>query len=393
MALMVLQGNMATAHAARLARTEVIPAYPITPSTLFPEKISSFIADGEMKCQFIKCESEHSAMSACIGASAVGARTATATASQGLALMHELLFIAAGMRMPIVMAVANRTLSAPLNIWCDHQDSIAERDSGWIQLYGENNQEVLDLMLMAYKISEDHRVLLPSMVCLDAFMLTHTVENVEVPDINEVDEFLPPLKPKFAALDPERPMTQGAFVNPDYYMEFRENAHQSMAESYKVIDEVFAQFEKKFGRKRSRISGYKTEDAEIILVSMGSMTGTARFAVDQMRAKGEKVGLVKLTCFRPFPFKEVADLVKKAKIVAIAERNVSVGVCGAVYADFCAATANMEKKARIYDFIIGLGGRDILSSDFEKVIQSAKDAYKQNKEFHLEWINVKKGGR
>ena len=393
MTLMVLQGNMATAHAARLARTEVIPAYPITPSTLFPEKISSFIADGEMKCQFIKCESEHSAMSACIGASAAGARTATATSSQGLALMHELLFIAAGMRVPIVMAAANRALSAPINIWCDHQDTMAERDAGWIQLYGENNQEVLDLMLMAYKISEDPRVLLPSMVCLDAFMLTHTVENVEVPDIKDVDEFLPPYKSKFAALDPERPMTQGAFVNPDYYMEFRENLHQSLAESYKVIDEVFAQFEKKFGRKRSRISGYKTEDAEIILVSIGSMTGTAKDAIDKMRAKGEKVGLVKLTCFRPFPSKEVSEMVRKAKIIAIAERNISLGVCGAIYADFCAATANMEKKARIYDYIIGLGGRDILSSDFEKVIHSAKDAYRQNKEFHLEWINLKKGGR
>jgi pyruvate ferredoxin oxidoreductase alpha subunit len=332
-------------------------------------------------------------MSACIGASATGARTATATSSQGLALMHELLFIAAGMRVPIVMAAANRALSAPINIWCDHQDTMAERDAGWIQLYGENNQEVLDLMLMAYKISEDPRVLLPSMVCLDAFMLTHTVENVEVPDIKEVDEFLPPYKSKFAALDPERPMTQGAFVNPDYYMEFRENLHQSLAESYKVIDEVFAQFEKKFGRKRSRISGYKTEDAEIILVSIGSMTGTAKDAIDKMRAKGEKVGLVKLTCFRPFPSKEVSEMVRKAKIIAIAERNISLGVCGAIYADFCAATANMEKKARIYDYIIGLGGRDILSSDFEKVIHSAKDAYRQNKEFHLEWINLKKGGR
>jgi len=393
MAKMVIQGNMATAHAARLARTEVIPAYPITPSTLFPEKISSFIANGEMKCQFIKCESEHSAMSACIGASAAGARTATATSSQGLALMHELLFVAAGMRLPIVMAVANRTLSAPLNIWCDHQDSMSERDSGWLQFYGETNQEVLDLMLMAFRISEDHRVLLPSMVCLDAFVLTHTVENVDLPDITEVDEFLPPLKPRFVALDPERPMTVGAFVNPDYYMEFRENAHESLAESYKVIDEVFEGFYRKFGRRCSRVSEYRTEDAEIILVTIGSMTGTARVAVDRMREKGEKVGLVKVTCYRPFPFKEVTDLAKRAKVVAIVERNISLGVCGAVYADFCAATANLSDKARVYDYIIGLGGRDILVSDFEKIVQSAKQAYARNKVFHLEWINVKKEGR
>ena len=232
----VIKGNMATALGAKLARTEVIPAYPITPSTLFPEKISEYVANGEMDCQFVLVESEHSAMSACIGASATGARTCTSTASQGLALMHEMLFIASGMRLPIVVAVGNRALSAPINIWCDHQDSISERDTGWMQFYAEKNQEALDLMIMAFKIAEDKRVLLPAMVGLDAFVLTHTMEAVDIPEQEDVDKFLPSYTPPFGVLDPAKPMTFGSFGTPDYYMEFKYAQTKALEDSEKVID-------------------------------------------------------------------------------------------------------------------------------------------------------------
>ncbi|MEO2151093.1 MAG: pyruvate ferredoxin oxidoreductase, partial [Thermococcus sp.] len=242
----VMKANEAAAWAAKLAKPKVIAAFPITPSTLVPEKISEFVANGELDAEFIKVESEHSAISACVGASAAGVRTFTATASQGLALMHEVLFIAAGMRLPIVMAIGNRSLSAPINIWNDWQDSISERDTGWLQFYAENNQEALDLILIAYKVAEDERVLLPAMVGFDAFILTHTVEPVEIPDQELVDEFLGEYEPKHAYLDPKRPITQGTLAFPAHYMEARYTVWEANENARKVIDEAFAEFEKKF---------------------------------------------------------------------------------------------------------------------------------------------------
>ncbi|MGC9060403.1 MAG: pyruvate synthase subunit PorA [Thermoplasmata archaeon] len=388
---MVLRGNMATAYAAKLARVEVIPAYPITPSTLFPEKISEFVANGEMNCQFVKCESEHSAISACVGASAAGARVATATSSQGLALMHEVLFIAAGMRLPIVMAVGNRALSAPINIWCDHQDTIAERDSGWLQFYAEKNQETLDLMLMAFKICEDHRVLLPAMVGMDAFVLTHTMECVEIPDQKDVDEFLPPYKP-FYKLDVENPMTFGAFSSPDNYMEFRYAVQMAMESATKVIDEVFAEFERKFGRKYARVVPFMVEDAEVVFVSMGSMTGTVKEGVRKLRAEGKKAGAIKITTLRPFPADLLKKYLKNAKVVVVLERNISLGFGGAVYPEISALFVNSKarKKPKIYDFILGLGGRDIMIKDIIEAYESAIRAYEEGREDLVEWIGVKK---
>ncbi|MGB9635830.1 MAG: pyruvate synthase subunit PorA [Thermoplasmata archaeon] len=387
----VLRGNMATAYAAKLARVEVIPAYPITPSTLFPEKISEFVANGEMNCQFVKCESEHSAISACVGASAAGARVATATSSQGLALMHEVLFIAAGMRLPIVMAVGNRALSAPINIWCDHQDTIAERDSGWLQFYAEKNQETLDLMLMAFKICEDHRVLLPAMVGMDAFVLTHTMECVEIPDQKDVDEFLPPYKP-FYKLDVENPMTFGAFSSPDNYMEFRYAVQMAMESATKVIDEVFAEFERKFGRKYARVVPFMVEDAEVVFVSMGSMTGTVKEGVRKLRAEGKKAGAIKITTLRPFPADLLKKYLKNAKVVVVLERNISLGFGGAVYPEISALFVNSKarKKPKIYDFILGLGGRDIMIKDIIEAYESAIRAYEEGREDLVEWIGVKK---
>ena len=385
----VVKGNFATAVAAKLARVDVVPAYPITPSTLFPEQISTYIANGEMDAELLLTESEHSAMSAAIGASASGARVATATASQGLKLMSEMLFIASGMRLPIVTAVGNRALSAPINIWCDHQDTIAERDSGWLQFYAENNQNALDLMLMAFKISEDRRVLLPSMVGLDAFVLTHTMEGVDVPLQEEVDEFLPPYKPVYT-LDVKNPMTFGSFGTPAHYMEFKYQQWEAMENAQKVIDEVFSEFYEKFGRKYEKVSEYRTDDADIIILTMGSMSGTARAAVDSMREKGIKVGAAKLTVFRPFPFKEIKMLARKAKVLAVADRNISFGFGGAVFAEIAGALINEKEKPMLIDFIIGLGGRDITQEDFYKIAEISKDAIDKGKvEKMIHWINLK----
>ena len=380
---------MATAMGAKLCRTEVIPAYPITPSTLFPEKISEYVADGEMDTQFILVESEHSAMSACIGASATGARTCTATASQGLALMHEMLYIASGMRLPIVVAVANRALSAPINIWCDHQDSISERDTGWMQFYAEKNQEALDLMIMAFKIGEDKRVLLPAMVGLDAFVLTHTMEAVDIPKQDDVDKFLPSYTPPFGVLDPAKPMTFGSFATPDYYMEFKYAQTKALEDSEKVIEKVFAQFKEAFGRKYQKINQYRTEDADIILVTLGSMSGTVRAAVDKMREEGKKVGCAKMTVYRPFPAKELVEMAKNAKVLAMVDRDISPGFGGAVFGEAAAQFINESQKPILMNFIVGLGGRDITIPDFEDMVNKAEHAIEKGKpEKMIEWINL-----
>jgi len=286
-----LTGNDAAAHALRQCRPDVAAAYPITPQTELMHKFAEFAANGKVDTEVILVESEHSAMSAAIGASVTGARVCTATASQGLALMHEMLFIVAGMRLPIVMAVGNRALSAPINIWCDQQDTISERDAGWIHYYAENNQECLDFMIMGFRVSEDKRVYLPSLVGLDAFVLTHTMEAVDVPEQAAVDKFLPKLV-HHCVLDVKNPITIGALGTPEYYMETRYALQKALMDSEAVINEVFKEFEKAFGRKYQLVTPYKTEGADIVIITMGSMTGTARVAVDKMRAAGKKVGLI-----------------------------------------------------------------------------------------------------
>lgn len=389
MAKAVMKANNATAVAAKLARVEVVPAFPITPSTLFPEQISAFVANGEMDCQFIPMESEHSAMSAAIGASAAGVRTCTATASQGLALMHEMLFIASGMRLPIVMAVGNRALSAPINIWGDHSDTMSERDTGWIQLYAEKNQEALDLMLAAFKVAEDKAVLLPAMVGMDAFVLTHTMEVIDVPEQGEADDFLPRYEPTHCKLDPSEPMTIGAFATPEYYMEFKLAQEKAMERASKTIDNVFIDFKKRFGRELSKVSGYKTEDAEIILLTIGSMTGTARAAIDEMRAKGLKAGLAKMTVYRPFPIAELLAITKNAKALAVVERAYSYGMTGPLFADVAAAFSNQKDPPMLQSYIIGLGGRDIHPSHFITIAQKAEGLMRKGQaQEKSEWINV-----
>ena len=387
MTKVMIRGNESIAYAFKLARVQVIPAYPITPSTLVPEKVSELFATGKMKVEFIPVESEHSAISAAIGASARGVRVGTATASQGLALMHEVLFIASGMRLPIVMGIGNRALSAPINIWCDHQDMMSQRDTGWLQFYAESNQEGLDLGVMAYKIVEDKRVLLPAMIGIDAFVLTHTVEPVDMPAQEDVDEFLGEFKPNYITLNPNNPATLGSFGFPEHFMDFKYGQWLAMEGAKKVIDEVFNKFEKKFGRKYSKVSGEYLDDAEIVLVTMGSMTGTVREFVKKKRKEGKKIGLLKLTVFRPFPKEEIREMLKNAKIVAVMERNISFGFGGAVYGEISSSLSN--NNAKILDFIVGLGGRDITFNSLEDVLRTAERA-KSEKVDEVNWIDVKK---
>lgn len=386
MTKMILKGNESAAYAAKLARVSVIPAYPITPSTLFPEKISEMIAEGEMDTLFLPVESEHSAISAAIGASATGVRTMTATASQGLAYMHEMLFIASGMRLPIVMAVGNRALSAPINIWADQQDSMSERDAGWLHFYTESNQEVLDLAILAFKISENDKVLLPSLVGLDAFVLTHTMEPVDVPEQKDVDVFLGKKQINYTVMDANSPSTFGAFVFPEHYIEFRYSQAVAMENAKKVIDESFHDFEVKFRRKYEKVSEFMVDDADVVLLTMGSMTGTARESVRKMREKGIKAGLIKITVFRPFPKEELEKILKKIKLLAVVDRNISIGFTGSIYSEIATIMYNEKTRPKIIDFIIGLGGRDIKVEHYEEIVKLALS----NKAEEVNWINVDK---
>ncbi|KAA0009159.1 MAG: pyruvate ferredoxin oxidoreductase, partial [Thermoplasmata archaeon] len=297
---------------------------------------------------------------------------------------------ASGMRLPIVLYNANRALSAPINIWCDHQDSISARDTGWIQFYAENNQEIFDLMLIAFRVAEDKRVLLPAMACIDAFVCTHTFEPVDVPSQEEIDDFLPPYKPEHVKLDPEDPWTLGPFGVPEYYQEMRYAQHLAMKDAEKVIDEVFQDFEKRFGRKYQKVTPYRTEDADVIFITMGSISGTAKEFVDKVREEGKKVGVIKITVLRPFPFKEILSLIKNAKVVATLERNISMGYGGAVYADLSGALINEKERPTLIDFILGLGGRDVTFKDFEEILSICEKVMAGEKVERPVWIGVKK---
>ncbi|MBP2047027.1 pyruvate synthase subunit PorA [Methanobacterium aggregans] len=379
MVLKVISSNQAIAEAVKLAKPNVIPVYPITPQTTISEYLAKFVADGDIPAEYIRVESEHSAISAALGASGAGVRVFTATSSQGLALMHEILFAAAGLRAPIVLADANRALSAPLSIWNDQQDSISQRDAGWLQVYAENGQEALDSVLMAYKISENHDVLLPSMVCVDGFILTHTVDPVDIPSQEEVDEFLPPYKPEHAFLDPAQPMSIGSFTDPEYYMEARYAMELAMERSKKVFKQVSEEFEAKFGRKYDLVENYRCDDAEIILVAMGSICSTIKDVIDDLRVKGEKVGLLRIRVFRPFPVEEIREALKGASKVAVIDKNISFGIGGVLYSNIKAKT-----DADAYGFIIGLGGRDIKPSSIIDVIEKTK-----NPQNDVQWIGIK----
>lgn len=383
----VIDGNEAAAIAAKLARVKVVSAYPITPQTPVVEKIAEFIANGELDAEFIKVESEHSAMSACIGAAATGVRTFTATSSQGLMLMSEMLFAAAGMRLPIVMANANRALSAPLNIWCDHQDSMAVRDSGWIQFYCENNQEILDSIIQAFRIAEE--VMIPVMVSYEGFILSHTAEPVDIPEQAEVDEFLP-LQTYPYPLDPEKPVTLGAVGVPEYYMEIRSMLQEEMLSAKKTVVEVGRKFRRKFGRKSEIVEGYRTKDADVVIVTLGSLAGSLREIVDRYRKRGTRVGMVKLRLFRPFPEKEILELLEGVKGVGVLEKNISLGSAGAVFLDLGAALAITRKPPVLLDFICGLGGRDVTDLQIAMAIRETAKVAKAGKTKHpVRWLGLR----
>ncbi len=377
----VISANKAIAEAVKLAKPKVIPVYPITPQTSISEYLAQFVADGDLRAEYIRVESEHSAISAAVGASGTGVRVFTATSSQGLALMHEILFAAAGLRNPIVMANANRALSAPLSIWNDQQDSISQRDTGWMQFYAENAQEALDLVLQAYRISENNEVLLPSMVCVDGFILTHTVEPVDIPLQDTVDKFLIPYQPKHAYLDPEDPMSLGTFTDPNYYMEARYDMEVAMEGSKKVIRDVHKEFTEVFGREYDLVEEYMCDDAEIILVAMGSICGTIKTVTDSLRAQGEKVGLLKVIAFRPFPKDEIQKSIKNADKIAVLDKNISFGIGGVLYNEI---KAKIDVNAS--GFIIGLGGRDVSPDDIKTIVNETRNSNSDDK---INWIGLK----
>ncbi len=328
MARSYISGCRAAAEGARLAAVEVVAAYPITPQTAIVEELANFIAEGRLEAEMIHVEGEHSAMSACIGACAVKARVFTATSAQGLAMMNEPLFMAAGLRFPIVMVVVNRSLVAPNTIFCDHQDSLSARDSGWLQFYVESCQEILDTVLIACKVADDPRVLLPAMVCLDGFFLSHLYEPVELPDDQEVAAFLPALKPAYPSLDLAEPRLLNVLVPPEYYPEFEYDKHQSSLNALHAIQEVFDQFSESFGRQYSLVEPYLIDDADLVVVAMGSMAGTARVAVDVARAEGKRAGLLKVKTFRPFPTADVQACLGGVKDGGVMDRDIRFRVSG-----------------------------------------------------------------
>jgi len=380
----VISGNEAVAYGAMLSRVQVIPAYPISPQTTIVEALSEFCASGLLKADFVKVESEHSAMACCVGAASAGARTFTATSAQGLALMHEVLHWAAGARLPIVMANVNRAMSAPWTMWCDQGDSLAQRDTGWLQFYCEDNQEVLDSIIMAYRISE--KVLLPSMVCLDGFILSHTYEQVEIPDIQEVDQYLPAYIPKFK-LDVADPHSFNAAFLPDIYMEQRVKMQAAMEEAKGVAKTVDKEFGQAFGRSYGMMEEYFVEDADILLVTTGTVTGTARVVVDEYREKGERIGLLKMKMFRPFPTEDVRRVLQQVKKVAVVDRNISFGATGIFAQEIRSALHHHGEGTSVFGFIAGLGGRDVTPAVLKEIVEFAKG--KEAPEGDIAWIGVK----
>lgn len=361
----MLDGNAAVVEAMKMVKVQVISAYPITPQSSISEKLSDCVIDGSLDAKYIRVESEHSALSCCIGAQLTGVRAATATASNGLALMHEVVCMASGVRVPIVMPIVNRSIAAPWSLWCDHQDSMAERDSGWLQFYCENVQDVYDTMLCAYRIAEDPRVLTPTMVCLDGFFLSHSMQKVLLPEQEEVDSFVGVYKPSNYVLDPLNPMIINNLTPPAEVTEMKYQQAQAFETSKEVMAEVFAEFEQQFGRHKAAVEGYYAEDADILLVTMGSMSGTAKYVVDQLRAKGQKVGAVKITCFRPFPQEMLRQVVGGVKKIAVLDRTTGFGAQGTPL--WLEVKSALEGDRQIKGYIAGLAGRDIGMDTLERV--------------------------
>lgn len=384
-----LEVSLACAEAAKLANVDVVAAYPITPQTHIVEHLAELVADGHLDAEFVPVESEHSAISACVGSSAAGARTFTSSSSQGLALMHEILFIASAMRLPIVMAVANRALSGPLNIWNDHSDIMAERDIGWVQTFAENGQEVLDLMLHAFKVAEDKRVCLPVIVNMDGFLLTHVIEPLLMPEQAEVDAYLPPYQPQ-QRLDIAQPISMGMVGMPEVYTEARKATVEALLGSYDVVKEHWAGFAKQFGRQYKPIESYRSEDAEVLFVTMGSLGETCMTAIDELREAGVKVGSVRIRLWRPFPVDDFLAAIQGAKGLIVMDRALSPGVpAGPVATELRGLLYAKGYQLPVQNFVAGLGGRDVTRADFRMMLDKARKAFAAGGEMTCEMVGVK----
>ena len=370
-----MSGNEAVAYAIRQINPDVMPAFPITPSTEIPQMVSTYIANGEVDTEFIPVESEHSAMSAAIGSEAAGARTLTATSSAGLALMWEELLLAASNRMPLALALVNRTLSGPININCDHTDGMGARDTGWIQIYSENNQEAYDNFVQAYPIAENKNVHLPIMIYQDGFITSHAVENIELLEDADVKAFVGEYEPEEFLLNPGKPIAVGPYSVSNYAMEARKNQEIALENAKDVILQVAAEYEKISGRKYGLFEAYKTEDADYVMLIMGSAAGTAKQAVDDLRVQGKKVGVLKLRVFRPFPAKEIAEALRNCKAVAVMDRCESYNGNGAALgSEVSAALFRNKVMISAVNYIYGLAGRDFTVTDVYHIFDELEQA-------------------
>jgi pyruvate ferredoxin oxidoreductase alpha subunit len=385
-----IEVSLAASEAACVADTDVVAAYPITPQTHIVEHLSELVADGKLDAEFVPVESEHSAMSVCVGSSAAGARTFTATSAQGLALMHEILFIAPALRTPIVMVVANRALSGPISIWNDHSDIMAERDVGWIQTFAENGQEVFDLIIHAFRVAEDPEVLLPIMVNLDGFTLSHVIEPIEMLSAQEVRKYLKPYKPKMV-LDPKKPVTMGPVGMPEIYTEAKQQLEAALTGSKKVVVKAWNEFAKLYGRRYKPVETYRTNGAKVVLMTMGSVTETAMTAVDKMRDEGVPVGLLRFRLWRPFPLEEFKRAVKGVKVLAVMDRAISYGSRqgGPVFTEVRSALYGTTDAPQVFGFVAGLGGRDITVAMYEEMVNKALRYAKKKKGPNYELIGVR----
>jgi pyruvate ferredoxin oxidoreductase alpha subunit len=377
----LLTGNSAITHAVMLARVQVISAYPITPQTTIVEELSEMCSDGRMGARFIRVESEHSAMACVTAACAAGVRVFTATSSHGLAYMHEMLHWTSGTRLPVVMVNANRTIGAPWNIWCDLSDSLSQRDTGWLQIYCQSAQEALDTVLQAYRIAEE--VLLPVMVLEDGFVLSHTSEPVDLPDPQEVDRFLPPYRARHK-LSADEPHTYNIMVDPSRFIAFRHEGQKSMEQAKKVVARVDREFKSRFGRGYGLIEKYRATDAEVVLLTMGTPASTAREVIDEFRKQGKKVGLMRLRLFRPFPTEEIVKQLSGVKKVAVLDRANSLGAGGIVAQEVKAALLNSPRKPKVFEFIAGLGGKDINPEAIQTMVEKTMKGARPNEVVWME---------
>ncbi len=384
-----MEVSVAIGEMVKMADADVIAAYPITPQTHIVEHLAELVADGELDAEYIPVESEHSAMSACLGAAAAGARTFTATAGQGLELMHEVLYIASSMRLPVVMAVANRALSAPLSVWSDHSDAMACRDTGWIQIFTENGQEVADNILCAFRIAEDAEVLLPVMVHLDGFHLSHVIESILLPEQGEVSAFLPPYKYPLP-LNPEKPVAMGDFGPPFIYTEAKWAQEMNLKQSKETILKVWRQFGDSFNRHYHPVEHYRSDNTKVLLLTMGSFSETAMTAIDSMRSDGKDVGLLKLRLWRPFPFEELRQAVKNAEVLIVLDRALSFGgPAGPVASEIKSALYNQQSRPKIVSFIGGLGGRDITAEGFAEIVNRGIEVAQKGSKNEFEIFGVR----